>query len=182
MINKIKKQIAKIKLTQFKNKKLIIYISAAILVILVLILSISLIQKMSSKSKGNNAQQQNTLEARNNNQQGMNRVSSTTLQTSFSIEGRTGTTRLSGVRAEQIEDDRILTSGFIAEDNVSFVINFDDNTVFYKAGATSSLSDLIVGNPIFVTGSLQSFGSEITITAKDIRIMGAPISTSTRPR
>ncbi|MFA6297363.1 MAG: hypothetical protein WC629_02260 [Candidatus Paceibacterota bacterium] len=88
---------------------------------------------------------------------------------SFSVDGKDGSVRILGVKIVTVENKQIITSGFINGSSTIFVLNIDKDTIIKKGNTTVSIKSLKPGNLLFVTGTIESFTPNITITAKIIK-------------
>lgn len=93
--------------------------------------------------------------------------------TSFTINGLNGEAHVIGVKVNAVLANTISASGLINNVSVSFIINTDKQTTIKGAVASSSPKTIKVGDTIFVTGTFQSFTPQITVLAKEVRIISS---------
>lgn len=101
----------------------------------------------------------------NNSNKNLNR----TIPSSLNISGGNGEIRIIGIKIEKIKKNNIEALGRINNNDISFDLKLDGNTVVKKVNATSTIDDLKVGDIIFVTGTFEKFTPNLTVLVKEIR-------------
>lgn len=85
----------------------------------------------------------------------------------------TGEVQLSGLTLESVDGDTLKATSVIGKETATFTIIADGRTSILNGNASSTLEALPPEAKLVVSGSFQSFGSSLTILAKEIRAFGA---------
>ncbi len=83
-----------------------------------------------------------------------------------------GDLRVAGVNVESVNGNVITATSTINNKPFTVTITADKHTTIFLMNATSSLSKISPGVVLYVTGSLENFSPNLSLIAKEIRIMG----------
>ena len=91
--------------------------------------------------------------------------------TALTINGD-GSVRVFGIQITSINGNEITASGTASGAPVALTLTTDAATTFHVLNATSSLSNLSVGDMVMIVGTFQGFNPNVAVAASDIRTLG----------